>query len=193
MKTKIIFADAHHAQGRLVGTLIRYEGKPVIVRDVVPHKGSFVIEAYYASDEKRFSDVIENFDLTPVPLGNIVVGNRFGYFTRTPDRRWKQGLTRDSMQGNDMPWEVDRPGLQSVGLINAIIGKYPTFDNAYRDVEANKAKALPFDRNFGLGRNNQGLILLLHRGLEVGLIDNDIFIDRKFFYLQEDLLRVLNK
>lgn len=193
--TKAIYYNLDHAMDRLRGTLVRYKGEPAYIREVEPAgKGEFIIIADLTSHVERVQDKLSNFDLSPVPVGNVMVEDRYQFATRTPVRRWKQGLAENHLHLYQMPWgRMGDINVRSQNLANAILGKYSRFDDAYDKVKGGQAFAVPISRSFGIGRHKDGHIILINRHKEVGWADDQgVYIDKRKFFLQEELLGVLN-
>ena len=197
MKTVIKYHDADHARGRLVGTLVRFAGEPVVVREVERNEGSFTLQAKRISDGQYVTARIEDFDLSPVPLGYIQVDDEAVYAERCPQRRWKQGLTLDNMLNLRNGLGRTREGCPELGykpLRDTILNVYSSLQEAVEGVIKGTVKSKPFSRRFSVGINGDNILALYYRGRETGFVDKgEIFLNKEQHYLVEELLEALNE
>lgn len=122
--------SADYAQGRLVNTIVRHQGKAVIVDAVrfVSADKPLNVVAHQILDGKKISDKIDNFDLSPVPLGFVNSVGDVGYLARTPIRRdWRQGLRRENATWlwHQLLWSYEE-------IANTIEGNYASLDDALK-------------------------------------------------------------
>src|SRR5687767_4564429 len=91
MKKKQLFANADDVRHRLGGSIIRFMGKPVYVRDT----DKFTINGFFLDNVGRaFSAEVddENLDFSSPPLGYVNTETYCGFVSRIPARRFTQGL-----------------------------------------------------------------------------------------------------
>lgn len=188
---KLIIESDRDAESRLNSSVVSYEGRPVFV--VTATAKRCVVTPLGEDEDSYFTVKTTDLDLTPVPVGNVILGNYYVNVQRAPVRRWKQGLDRGSMSYGNMPWRVDTDiRVNSHQVKNAIINSYPTVAEALEMVLDGRRIAVPFSRNYGFGMVDD-VPHLLWKDKTIGVFGKgQIDIFRKFFYLKENLLGVLN-
>jgi hypothetical protein len=172
--------DYEYANSRLLDTIVRLDGEPVYVHQVMVG-----MNAQYCTlkdmDVTKMCKVDE-LDLKPVPLGYCNYNKHACYLTRIPMRRdWRQGLRRGnftSLTGADalrIPYDA---------LRQCIVGEYPTFEGALEAVK--KVKSMAWHRHWAVDSNNQ----VLHKGSirPVGVVDKgQVVLSSRYQYLKEAL------
>lgn len=175
---------------RLAQSIVMWGDRPVYIE-----QASKALALIRPLDDNELVEVaLKDLDLTPVQVGNMVIGNKYLYIQRAPVRKWKQGLNGGNIKKGDMPWDMaDRFQLQCTGMLNAIIGKYPSVQDAIRWVLEGRKKAVPISRHWGFG-DVDGMARVLYKDKMVGFLEDDgeIIISKKYFFLKEDLLEALN-
>ena len=84
--------DWQYADSRLQGTIVRHDGKAVLVEGV--GKKGAVISLLRADTEPKIVK-LDDLDLSPVKLGFCNINMDVSYLTRMPMRRdWRQGLRK---------------------------------------------------------------------------------------------------
>jgi len=184
-----------YAYGRLVGTIIRHEGKAVEVVDVREDgKKPLKIHALSLIKENMVSDSIDAFDLTPVKLGWV---NNFrnlssNYYTRAPIRQdWRQGFRAFNARVFNVPLKgVKAEAFDKKAIAKTIEGQFPSFGEV-----VDKLKALPMKeyglawcRDFSL--NGAGAVMYKMYGKVGDFKDNTILLDDKFVWVEESLKEV---
>lgn len=181
--------NAKDAALKLHETICRYRGEPVWVQT-----DGAALMLSPLTDRGRHTHIIksndEEFDISSVPLGYM---NSWGrnktvhYLTRRPIRRTRQGLciqavsarrlsmtgtTKDSFQGGGYCAEL----MFSQGMIDMIMGKYPTLGQALatlrEDCKKNEKSCseIAISREIALGINELGIINVFYRDELVGWI-----------------------
>lgn len=163
------FDSPQHASGYLSGSVVRYQGQPTNIVDVVEgDEGQYTTHHRLLVNQGRgrnnINDLMDGkFNLHPVPLGmmNIRGDNKqiaeAVYMTRVPERRWKVGLTQNGTriipvryEEDNMFWRMDRQWFLSMDMHDCIVGEYPSFDNAIRMLKRSRRRSVAFSRNFAL-------------------------------------------
>jgi len=172
---------------RLGESLIRYRGMPAYVR------GNDGRNLYLFLPRTQEETVIrlpnEGIDVRPVPLGYVNGNSKCWFVTRSPERRYKQGLTTRSININGPRMTMPTSGfITCLGFAKAILNEYPNYSNALRSVRrSNGSKA--FSRRFALQYDKElKEVALMHRGKRVGMLDgNKPVLSGANKYLQEEL------
>jgi hypothetical protein len=185
--------SADYARGRLSGTIIRHMGKAVIVNDV-RHDGPkqpLRVSAMIIKDKKEISDKIDNFDLSPVPLGFVNYAKRNDvpfatYMARTPIRQdWRQGLRK---QNAVFLWGA--AWWHEEEIADTIEGLFPELDQAL-GIAKKKGGIVAWNREFAVDKDSN----IYHRFYDkVGnFIDGGkrFLLDNKFFWVEENLKAVV--
>lgn len=185
---KMVFESDRDASMRLSGSIVTYEGEPVLVSEVTTNMATIT----KLGEEDWFTVQTKSLDLTPLPVGNVIVGSSYVSVQRAPVRMWKQGVERGNLNYGDMPWNVRADvRLNSVQMKNAIINSYPSFAEAVDLVLTGRRTAVPFSRHWGVGLIDE-VPHLVYKDKPVGVCGKDITIFKKFFFFKENLLGVLN-
>lgn len=167
--------EYRYAGSRLVGSVVRFNGKPVMV-DNVDEEGRAT--GYYIKSERPFNAHISNMNLDPVPLGYINTGSNAVYIARQPKRNdWRQGMrfaNVKSINSNITPNEL---GYKCIAP--CIMGEFPNIEECQKAV-ANGANSMAFSRRFSIGNNKS----LSYRGKVVG---KDMKLLPKYAHLSEQL------
>lgn len=177
------------ARMRLSQSIVMYQGKPVYTEQ--SEKKHTLIRDMYTGETCNV--LTDELDLTPVQVGNIAIGKSYMYVQRAPVRKWKQGVNKGNLKFGDMPWELPAFQLVSKGMANAIMGVYPAVTDAIDNILAGRYNAVPINRHWGFGLV-EDIPRLLYKDKVVGFLEDDgeIIISKKYFFLKEDLLGVLN-
>lgn len=170
--------DYEYANSRLAGTVVRHEGEPFFVENVL--EGMTVVGAYLLD----LSDITEvgfrELNLKPVPLGMCNTEESVAYLSRLPMRRdWKQGLRKGNFVSMFGP---DAALISPDHLRNTIIGKYPTFDRALDHVAHGFPAA--WHRDWYLFKNE---VRYKSFGKVGCLKDGNPILIKDYEYLQESL------
>lgn len=189
----INYKDLTYAAGRLVGTIIRRNGIPILVTDLGPHGCYFKNMLTGATEQDVYPS--NSFDITPVPLGNANYNGKSYYLSRIPMRKdWKQGLrastTRISSPG--IPF-IEFAELPNVEIARAILGDYPSLDKTIYSLKTSaQVTSMAFDRCFALDKENN----IWHKGVRnIGKLINphnhSYSLKDEFFWARESLEEAL--
>lgn len=186
--------DVAYARGRLAHTVITHQGVAVMVEDVAAGRGKKPpsIFATEIKSGKRISDVIDNYDLTPVKLGFVnqqmgvygapLVEHSVQYIVRNPMRNdWRQGLRKEnvSYELGDKWWDVS-------AIADTIENTFPSIEDA-RNKFKERTGLIAWSRDFAM--NNKEEIFYRAFGKIGNFIDNtrNYLLDAKFFWVEERL------
>jgi hypothetical protein len=87
--------DYAYAASRLVETIVRYKGKPVLVCALSAADGMATVKTF---DDLTYIEAhLDTLDVSTPPLGMVKLGDQCVYLSRVPMRRdWRQGLRRNN-------------------------------------------------------------------------------------------------
>ncbi len=174
--------DYEYARTRLNGTVVRHAGQPVFIIEI---DADCVCTAQHIDSGENFTADLEEFDLTPVPLGwcNIPNGQAV-YLQRVPLRRdWKQGLRKENMHaafGN-----LNRINYKHIKA--CILGEYPTLASAIA-----KAKkyglSTAWRRHWAISTDGVSVLYKDYDSPVGEIVDGQIVLLQKYSYLETCLL-----
>ena len=195
MKNKKFF-DLAHANLYLTGSIIRVEGVPVKVEEVV-YKNSLNKRVLYyrrIGKKEKIKDIplkSEKVDMNPVPLG-FVNFSEFGLpkiairAYRVPSRQWRIGLTIENLK--IVPSKLNNPTMkrkimESIHFKNSICGSFPNIEEIIEMIKNKKAISQAFSRDFAIDKKSLKFIQLkkpvgkIFRG-EVMLFDDYLYLSQ---------------
>lgn len=197
------FYDRDHAQNYLSNTVIRLGGNPIYIDHIDYGRGDQLVAIYYPSDkvDKDNRKIVrldnEELDLTPVPLGFLSVINTAdtmtGWCSRIPQRKWKQGLSHNSLTvispvGYRFLHDRQRV-LVSRELARTIKGQFAPLNKAL-ELSKELQKPIAFSRRFAVDSKN---LFYKNHQVTVGTIENKIpVLDEDMGFLSEALNEDLN-
>lgn len=186
--------DWEYASTRIRNTLVRYGVNPFYVLNVKRKpKGSggvaFGINTY-TKEEKKI--LLEDLNLTPVPLGYVNFTQGVILAQRTPSRYWKQGLDRTNLRHS---FNI---AIDSIPLAKTILGLYPTHFEVFEEVVNGEVVERAFSRDFSFSfveeENKEMKVNLKYREKLVGKVscnnggkNVNFFLNEKFSFLGEVL------
>lgn len=165
--------DNHHdAQMRCSGTIIRYKGRAVTIREVT---GDMNLAIRYLDTQRDIMVRIKDKDLdwSPVPLGNVNIRGRVVYVGRKAVRKWKHGLHRDNAYLKVEEGLVDSGVLYTPEMAKMVKRDYPKLKKCLESVRAGEATARAFSPNFSVRKDDIGLVWLQFRCDKVGWFTGD--------------------
>ena len=173
------YGSVDDAMMRLNQSVIRFEGEPVFVTNViVPGRERMIGVGNRLSDGTciQFDLDAEGTDYTPVPVGYVNLDSMSLYVSRFPIRKWKQGLHRDNsrLTPNDEFPVNDILRSKQLGL--CIKGVFPTESEVLSTLHYNKVRSRAFCRDFSVSISSLGLKFLHYRGEAVGWYQKDRMI-----------------
>lgn len=184
---------------RLKGSVVMYDKRPVLIADVM---GKGVVRAVDILADEGKTVKVTDLDLAPAKLGYVIGDDGELYYAcRRPARKFKQGLTRENLftfealnkpddkKLVEMMRQGSRPHFNpgSTYVARAIMGQYPSLEEAFSKVREGKRKAMPFSREWAVADKDNELCLLF-RGDVVGYVgDKSVKLLPECFYLKESL------
>jgi hypothetical protein len=196
-----MFYDLNHAQSRLRDCVIRYKKEPIYIQSVDSARdGFYILEFIYLPNvdtpnpeviRKRLN---EDFNLEPVPLGNINHQNDCLFSCRSPARMWKVGLNTGNFYTKQLGFSFRKSTITLKGLAPTIRGEYPDVESILEDLKIRPGH-IAFSRNFSIIRTDKREFSLVFKCRKViGKLNskNKFNIDEDYFYLKEMLQEELN-
>lgn len=186
------YDTAEYARTRLIETIVRYQGRPVMVMNCEQNGEEILVHFNEIMDDHP-PDVrpLKEFDLDPVPLGYVNFSARATYVTRMPMRKdWRQGMRMSNiadvngMNPTRMPFRV---------LGKTIMGDFPTFHRALEGVtrKSKPAESMAFSRDFAV--TSEGT--LQYKGFltvgEVNLKEASVYFPEKSNWVREAFNEVM--
>lgn len=175
-----------YVAGRLRGTMVRYQGEPVIVGGCDRSIGGGLV-LYYTDLQGVRSDwtPIAQFNLVSPPLGYANTDGTAWYIARQPKRHdWRQGLRRENLCVISSSGQrgYDFGDLKPVAA--AIKGEYPQYQEVLERVE-DIYQSCAFSKNFSIDDTHK----LWYKGSKlVGDIRHGApQLSKRFRYLEEVL------
>jgi hypothetical protein len=165
MSLAIPYENVADAQMRLQGTVVLYENHPVFIREVAavgqgdPKEDIFRVYIQQLPldrqrDAERKFISSKKFDMAPFPMGFLNYQGNVYYASRVPRRQQRQGLSEGTFSCN--PTGVSLPPLPfgtATGLpefVDMVEGRYPSFNDAVRQIEHGEAGGVAFSRSFAI-------------------------------------------
>ena len=189
------YFDVEHARMRLNNSIIRYKDVPIYVLGVNRGRnGGYSIEFFKLDDPNQKHKVVklnEDFNLKPLPLGNVNIEAYSSYVYRKPSRTWKQGLSKE----NAFYRTYEKKGehhfnINERKIITLVNGDYVPFKNAVKEVSNQKLYSCCFSRTFSISFGR--VLQLVYKGrVSIGTVNRDCVnwkLNDEFFFLRETLM-----
>lgn len=185
--------DVQYAKNRLVETIVRYKERAVVVHNVwdggesLRLSSSDCVTGDYIPD-----DGIDEFDLTPVPLGFVNRHKKTLYFSRKPMREdWRQGLRGQNihilygLEGDE--GHMLNLDYKSVG--QTINGEFPKIG----ETELRQGERVAWHRDFCY----DGSAAIYYKwygkvGNFISLNEKQFLLDAEYYWVEESLREALS-
>jgi hypothetical protein len=183
------YTDVNDASQHLLGTVVLYDGNPVVVMGIRNDTDGF--QADLVPCYPRGSDIFSvslwdpkiktrNFN-----LGYVNFQSRTVFLTRNPRRQYQQGLS----DNNVVVSTGDRFShiRTNKNFVDAMQGKYPSISDCVKRIQDGNCVGIAFNTEFALSGNDEsGIIRLMYREVEVGVVvDNTFFIGNQHKWLNK--------
>lgn len=186
-----MYDTEHDAQLRLGDSVIRYRDRLVRVTEVsgVNRLGHPTVNLTRLEDGHIHTNVDvfdEALNYTPIPLGYVNCYGHALYLSRMPQRRWRQGLTAESLAVTPRINRVVNTNelLRSRILQWVVDNTYPTIKGALETIDNLQARTVAISRQFAIGQEKT----LFFRGSSYpigGLVEGVPRFNRGYQYLRE--------
>jgi hypothetical protein len=187
----IQYETLEEAEMRLSGTLVMYDEEPVYITGVGPAAPGDpkpdVFRVYAVplpaavldrgENKKEFRRFISSnkFDLRTIRMGFVNLPDELIYCSRAPAKQYKQGICNATLNCTGV---TGRGGKRLSNLVSrqefvdAIKGRYPSFEKAYHDILEGEQDACAFSRDFGIVGDIEldGLLYLYYKTEKVGFV-----------------------
>lgn len=179
------YSDKNYAVGRLIGTIVRYNSKPVMVNEI---NGTEISYRNLLTSKTEYG-LYDGLDINPVPLGYTNSHGISYYLTRCPMRKdWKQGLRSQTMRA--LECGANFPISHEINLrdvARTIIGEFPSVEKAIKALVDNDAVTIAFSRTFALDGDGS----IWHKAIrnigKLNFKNGDTDIKEEFFWVKEEL------
>lgn len=173
MKTELdkntgLIYSVQDLQMRLGKSLVRYDGRPYFIMAI----DGRTVMGIFTDNEREYTFKLPDtkLDVRPVPLGYANTGAEALYLSRVPQRRYKQGLSEESLKV--LGRHAARRLLTSKPLAECILNKYPSYVAACKRVREDKrVSSVAFSRKFCVEKDDTGLLFLRYRHEKVGWVN----------------------
>lgn len=186
MSAERFLTEPHYFRQAFQNSMVRIKNTPVIIGNT----DGFGAELYYPLNSKSsYIKDIRNIELNiePVELGFLNYRDKVTYLRRSPQRRWKQGLSIGSVVS-----PVNKTVFYSKSFSNIVVNRYPSLEECDKLLKENKKISCAFHRKWALKKGVQ-CPSLLYRGRVVGTYyEGKFYLTDNFKYLEESLEEVLN-
>lgn len=172
---------------RLVNGVVMARGEPVLLTE---YDGTHLYgETLHGIPMNRIK--LEEVDIDPVHTGNVFTGDSYVYTSRMPQRKYKQSLSNESLVCHGMPFPCER--VTARRMFQPILNQYKSFPEVLKLVVDGAAKAMPFNRDWGLYKDGRS-IKLCYKDMEVGVVRREVvqLIPEKF-YLEQALKEIFDE
>jgi hypothetical protein len=184
--------DVHYAKQRLNNTIVRLGKKVVHLTSI----GGWEYRALNLYTRKSETIQLNQADLNlnPIPLGYVNYKGNAYYLSRKPVRKWKQGLSLDSVhirEEKNKGFISKSDIMHSRSLVDCVNNKYPSLSQAFHAVYSGAVTSSAFGRTFSLRYDHKGKglsLVLLYKEQKIGYVANDgIELNTNFEFLKEAL------
>lgn len=192
---------------RLKDTVVLYDGKPVYITQVrIPEAedGKEIARVFFkelpivgrGGRETRKFLSSRKFDLTPFKMGYMNFSGSAVFVSRSPVRQNRQGLSQavttfTDCKGRRYENITFNLMLQSLGFVDMVNGKYPSFKDAGELLGDNETSSVAVSRTFAFViYHDLEALLLLHKGTRCGIAlkeDKAVKVPPKFHFLREEM------
>lgn len=178
------YKSIDYAAGRLVGTVVRVDGKAAYIEKLSAKKVTY-------SDfvNGPVTGSIDKLDITPVPLGYCNTMGTVAYLMRYSVRKdWKQGLrhhtlqclSKENLRSDMIPW---------LDVFKTINGDFPKFEEVIKLLHDNKGiKGQAYCRDFAIHANMDICYkgqFVIGKVEDINAHDGVARIDEKFEWIRE--------
>lgn len=184
------YDDVEYAAKRLDKSLVRKaDGHPFFVHHTQKEGKKIICTGTDFSTLEDENISLEDINLTPVPLGFFNLGGKMIFACRKPMRKdWKQGLSVNSL----VLYGADKRDFSFSFLTHAIMGVYPTYQDAITYTRKTRNRSMAFSRDFGISSKGDS-ISLIYRKYIVGEIKGDVAVlNPDKYFLEQHLASTMN-
>jgi hypothetical protein len=182
------YDTAEYAASRLVETIIRHDGIPVMVQSVGNGVNGEITVGItnLMEDDPSYIVPLSECDINPVSLGYVNHKKSAHYIMRAPMRRdWRQGLR----MLNIVDAEGMNPRLIPYRTIaQTIMGSFPSFKSCLDRLNSKeKIEEMAFNRDFAVNREGDMKYKSLFTIGKVDMTNGNLLIGDNFNWVREAL------
>jgi hypothetical protein len=191
------YTDVNDASQHLLGTVVLYDGNPVVVMGIINDINGFEVQLVpchpRGSDQFRVSLWDPKIKTRNFNLGYVNFQNPGAVFlTRNPRRQYQQGLS----DNNVVVSTGDRFNSvrNSKAFVNAMRGIYPSINDCIKRLQNGDCTSIAFNTEFALAGGESGIIRLMYREVEVGVVvNNTIFLGNQHNWLNKHIQKYVTE
>jgi hypothetical protein len=193
------YTDVNDASQHLLGTVVLYDGNPVVVMGIINDINGFEAQLVpchpRGSDQFRVSLWDPKIKTRNFNLGYVNFGKSPGavFLTRQPRRQYQQGLS----DNNVVVSTGDRFShiRTSKNFVDAMRGIYPSINDCIKRLQNGDCTSIAFNTEFALADNGEsGIIRLMYREVEVGVVvNNTIFLGDQHKWLNKHIQKYVTE
>lgn len=191
-----IYSNDDYAHQRLRNCVVMRNNKPFYIESVLRDGRVYGTPLTGTPHQDcQFNEVVfsfeEGFTLQTVPMGFMNTRADTRYLSRVPQRRWRQGLVADSIQGGMMNVKA----FFSQSFCDMVNGDYPSFASCVSKVASGNVQGRAFSRKFAVfyERGSNTSFRLMYKRTRVGTIrvDGSYELESKYMYLENRLRKAM--
>lgn len=196
------YETAEEIKFRLEGTVVLYDGAPVLINRVsipgaedrkeiarvffynLPFMGKLLVNKYgdiaeNPQHETRKYLSSKKFDLAPFKMGYFNHGGEATFVSRIPNRQNKQGMNAGTcsltnINGKRSDTVNFNTLIASQGFVDMVAGKFPTFTEALKMLGDEDQSSVAISRSFAfLIDHDIEALFLTHKGVKCGVVTKD--------------------
>lgn len=177
-----MFELEDYASGRLTGTVLLFKKEPVEVLSYL--YGRLIRVVDLLGREPSYILDIDNpmLEFKPPTVGYINTTNGAKYYSRIPERRWKQGLSRTSVKGLGKD-TISKAMFYSEAFLHCLKNEYPSLEEAM-ELSKKSGRTVAFHKMMAVSPSGY----LYFRGVRFGKLNADSFNVKTVLSLLEDSL-----
>ncbi|AUR99149.1 hypothetical protein NVP1262O_63 [Vibrio phage 1.262.O._10N.286.51.A9] len=162
------FFDDAHAQGRLVGCVVWYDG---VVYTIIRATNQRVAMSSIDGEKVKTCDLIdERLIIVPEHLGYVNYNSTAYYMQRLPKRQWKVGLRLHTCEGVDCVGRM----VYIEQVAHEMFKPFPSARKCYDMVAKRKVLGMAFDKDWCISYTTHTSVpCLIYRSLPVGWFTKD--------------------
>lgn len=186
-------------KSKLVGTIVYYDGTPVIVKSAEVDEGELAVQitnhlSARGTSIKKITDPLLNYMKFNLGYANYSHGAVWWY--RVPHRQYRQGLKHEQMRYSISERALN-PGhtFQAGNSVNEmLLNKYPSIETIEEKIRDSATPVMAFHKNFAMSwdRVHKDMIVE-YKGQIIGCMSghHEFKLMDEYNHLQESLMEVV--
>ena len=191
------YTDVNDASQHLLGTVVLYDGNPVVVMGIINDINGFEAQLVpchpRGKDQFRVSLWDPKIKTRNFNLGYVNFQSRVVFLTRNPRRQYQQGLSDNNVVVST--GERFSNVRNSKHFVDAVRGIYPSINDCIKRLQNADCASIAFNTEFALAGNGEsGIIRLMYREVEVGVVvNNTIFLGDQHKWLNKHIQKYVTE